>query len=164
MVSRFWGIKDYSLGSIEEKDGSRLKVNGKIRYAFRRPRFPIICAVGAELISAESAAGFQRQIERFEFDVGQMLDIVDATGEGWAFHADLTIVSPLTLKKRWTKAAVIRLFNESQNARRIGGVYPETSLSNKTLIRIIAEVAALAAHGSPHRPLHTNTLKIPSGD
>ena len=133
-----------------------MKVNAKIQYAFRRPRFPIICAVGAELISAESAAGFQRQIERFEFDV--------ATGEGWAFHADLTIVSPLTLKKRWTKAAVIRLFNESQNARRIGGVYPKTALSNKPLIRIIAEVAALAAHASPHRPRHTNTLKIPTGD
>ena len=164
MASRFWGIKDYSLGSIEEKDGSRLKVNGKIQYAFRRPRFPLICAVGAELISAESAAGFQRQIERFELQGDEVLDIVDATAEGWAFHVNLRIVSPLTLKKRWTKAAVIRLFNESQNARRIGGVYPEISLSNKTLIRIIAEVAALAAHGSPHRQVRTSTLKIRSDD
>jgi hypothetical protein len=152
-------IRHHYFGCNEKKLGTKLKVNGKIQYAFRRPRFPIICAIGAELISAESAAGFQRQIERFEFDVGQVLDIVDATGEGWAFHTDLTIVSPLTLKKRWTKAAVIRLFNESQNARRIDGVYPETALSNKTLIRIIAEVAALAAHGSPHRPLHTNTRR-----
>ena len=39
------------------------------------------------------------------------------------------IVSPLTLKKRWTKAAVIRPFNESENARRLGAAYPETSLS-----------------------------------
>ena len=141
-----------------------MRVNGKIQYAFRRPRFPIICAVAAELISAESAAGFQRQIERFELQGDEVLDIVDATAEGWAFHVNLRIVSPLTLKKTWTKAAVIRLFNESQNARRIGVVYPETALSNKSLIRIIAEVAALAAHASPHRPLHANTLKIPSGD
>lgn len=76
-----------------------MKLKGKIQYALRRPRFPIICALGAELISAESAAGFQRQIERFELQGDEVLDIVDATGEGWAFHADPRIVSPLTLKK-----------------------------------------------------------------
>lgn len=130
-----------------------MKVSGKIQYAFRRPRFPIICVVGDELISAGSAAGFQRQLERFELQDDKVLDIVDATGEGWAFHASLTIVSPLTLKKRWTKSAVIRLFNESQNARRIGGAYPDTSLSRKSLTRIITDVAALAAHAKPNRPL-----------
>jgi hypothetical protein len=130
-----------------------LKINGKIQYAFRRPRFPIICAVGDELISARSAVGFQRQIERFEIQSGEVLDVVDATGEGWSFHSDLMIVSPLTFKKRWTKSAVIRLFNESENARRIGVAYPETSLSGKSVSRIITDVAALAAHGTPNSPL-----------
>ena len=73
--------------------------------------------------------------------------------EGWSFHSDLMIVSPLTFKKRWTKSAVIRLFNESENARRIGVAYPETSLSGKSVSRIITDVAALAAHGTPKRPL-----------
>jgi hypothetical protein len=92
--------------------------------------------------------GFQRQIERFEFQSGEILDVVDATGEGWSFHADLMIVSPLTLKKRWTKSAVIRLFNESENARRIGVAYPETYLSGKSVSRIITDVAALAAYAT----------------
>jgi hypothetical protein len=130
-----------------------VKINGKIQYAFRRPRFPIICAVGRELISGWSAVDFQREIERFEIQSGEVLDIVDATGEGWSFHSDLMIVSPLTFKKRWTKSAVIRLFNESENARRIGLAYPETSLSGKSVSRIITDVAALAAHGTPNRPL-----------
>jgi hypothetical protein len=82
-----------------------------------------------------------------------VLDIVDATGEGWAFHVELMIVSPLTLKKRWTKSAVIRLFNESENARRIGGAYSETSASRKTLARIITDVAALAAYAQPNKPV-----------
>jgi len=129
-----------------------LKINGKVRYAFRRPRFPIVCAVGSELISAGSAASFQRQVERLDLQGNKVLDIVDATGEGWAFHVELMIVSPLTLKKRWTKSAVIRLFNESENARRIGGAYPKTSLSGKTLMRIIVDVAALAAYAKPNRP------------
>jgi hypothetical protein len=134
-------------------DGSELKINGKVRYAFRRPRFPIVCAVGSELISAGSTASFQRQVERLDLPGDKVLDIVDATGEGWAFHVELMIVSPLTLKKRWTKSAVIRLFNESENARRIGGAYPETSVSGKTLVRIITDVAALAAYAQPNKPL-----------
>ncbi len=130
-----------------------MTVNGKVQYAFRRPRFPIVCAVGAELISAESPAAFQRQVQRVDLQGGEVLDIVDATGEGWVFHVELMIVSPLTLKRRWTKSAVIRLFNESENARRIGGAYPDTSLSGRTLTQIITDVAALAAYGKPNRPL-----------
>jgi hypothetical protein len=100
---------------------------------------------------------FQRQIERFEIQSGEVLDVVDATGEGWSFHSDLMIVSPLTFKKRWTKSAVIRLFNESESARRIGLTYPETSLSGKSVSRIITDVAALAAYGTPNQAASADT-------
>jgi hypothetical protein len=89
-----------------------------------------------------------------------VLDIVDATGEGWAFHAELMVVSPLTLKKRWRKLAVIRLYNESQNARRIGGTYPETALSGRSLARIIRDVAALAALAKPNMPLQPTAARV----
>ena len=97
---------------------------GKVRYAFRRPRFPIIYAAGNELLAALSPAAFQRQLERLEPHGAKVLDMVDATGEGWAFHSDLMIVSPLTLKKRWKKIDVIRLFNGSDNALRTGAAQP----------------------------------------
>ncbi len=128
-------------------------MNGKVQYAFRRPRFPIVCAVGDELISAGSSTVFQRQIDRFDVQAGKTLDIVDARGEGWAFHVDLGIVSPLTLKKRWTKAAVIRLFNESDNARRIGAVYSEAFIPRRSLARIISDVALLVANAKPNKLL-----------
>ena len=137
-----------------------MKVSAKIRYVFRRPRFPIVCAVADELISAGSPAAFQRQIERFELESDAVLDIVDATGEGWAFHIELMVVSPLTLKKRWRKLAVIRLYNESQNARRIGGTYPETALSGRSLARIISDVAALAALAKPNMPLQRTATRV----
>jgi hypothetical protein len=136
-----------------------LKINDKVQYAFRRPRFPIVCAVGSELLAAASTASVQRQIERLDLPGDKVLDIVDATGEGWAFHVELVIVSPLTLKKRWTKAAVIRLFSESNNARRIGGAYPATSLSGKTLVQVIADVAALAAYAKPNEPLRQTAVR-----
>ena len=69
-----------------------MKINGQIQYAFRRPRFPIICALGDELISAWSAVGFQRQIERLEILSDEVRDVVAAAGEGWSFPSDLMIV------------------------------------------------------------------------
>jgi hypothetical protein len=149
-----------AFGCNEPRDESLLKVSTKIRYVFRRPRFPIVCAAADGLVSARSPAAFQRQIERLELESDAVLDIVDATGEGWAFHAELMVVSPLTLKKRWRKLAVIRLYNESQNARRIGSTYPETALSGRSLARIITDVAALAALAKPNMPLQRTAARV----
>jgi hypothetical protein len=129
------------------------QITGKIHYAFRRPRFPIIYAVRNELLSAASPAAFQRQIKRLDLQDAKVLDMVDTIGEGWAFHADLMIVSPLTIKKRWKKIEVIRLFNESDNARRIGAAYPAAYIPRRSVARIIAEVAALAAYAQPNKGL-----------
>jgi len=46
----------------------------------------------------------------------------------------------------------IRVPGISENARRIGEAYPETSLSGKSLGRIITDVAALAAYAKPSKP------------
>jgi hypothetical protein len=89
------------------------------------------------------------------------MDIVDATGEGWAFHPDLMVVSPLTLKKRWKKIDVIRLFNQSDNSRRIGTAYPEEYIPRRSLVRIIAEVSGLTAHAMPKKPLHRSGARTP---
>ena len=134
--------------------------SAKVQYAFRRPRFPIIYAVGNELLAALSPAALQRQLERLELEGAKVLDMVDATGEGWALHSDLMIVSPLTLKKRWKKIDVIRLFNESDNARRIGAHYPEAYISRRPLVLIIAEVAALAAYAKPNKPLQRTGARV----
>jgi len=89
--------------------------------------------------------------------------MVDATGEGWAFHSDLMIVSPLTLKKRWKKIDVIRLFNGSDNALRTGAAYPEAFIPRRPLVRIIAEVAALVAYAKPNKPLQrTGAPSLPT--
>jgi len=134
--------------------------SAKVQYAFRRPRFPIIYTVGNELLAALSPAALQRQLERPELQGAKVLDMVDATGEGWALHSDLMIVSPLTLKKRWKKIDVIRLFNESDNARRIGAHYPEAYISRRPLVLIIAEVAALAAYAKPNKPLQRTGARV----
>ena len=86
------------------------------------------------------------------------MEIVDATGEGWAFHPDLMVVSPLTLKKRWKKIDVIQLFNKSENSLRIGTSYPEAYIPRRSLPRIIAEVAALTAQ--PRQAQHRTRPRV----
>jgi hypothetical protein len=69
--------------------------------------------------------------------------IVDARGDGWAPHLDLSAISPLTIDKTWTKARVVEMFNRSANAQRVGLQYPQRSLANRRLDVVIREVAEL---------------------
>ena len=133
------------------RDTAESNTTRKVQYAFRRPRFPVVYAVGNELRAATSSVALRRQLEHLELPGAAVVDLVDATGEGWAFHSALMIVSPLTLKKRWKKIEVIRLFNESDNAHRIGAVYPEAYVPRRSLERIIAEIAALVTYTKPRR-------------
>jgi hypothetical protein len=51
-------------------------VSRKIHYGFRRPRFPVIYAVGSDVLSATPPAVFQRQAARLGLDsaTGQTAD------------------------------------------------------------------------------------------
>jgi hypothetical protein len=148
-----------AFGLNEVKDGVESNTREKVQFAFRRPRFPVIYAVGTELFAALSPAAFRLQIERLEFRGAEALEMVDATGEGWVFHSDLMIVSPLTLRKRWKEIDIVRLFNESANARRIGAAYPEAYIPRRPLARIIEEIAALVAYAKPNMPLQRTGVR-----
>ena len=114
-----------------------------LTYVFRRPHFPVICDVDGHLVACISSRVFRRRIARLQLPPNRALPIVDVTGEGWALHTDLRAVSPLTLKKRWTKMDVIQMFNTSVNAARSGFTYPERSLASKPLNRVIGDIVEL---------------------
>ena len=112
-VAEHGSAPDQSSRGHEMRGTVESNTTRRIQYAFRRPRFPIVYAVGNELRAATSSVALRRQLERLELPGAAVFDLVDARGEGWVFHSALMIVSPLTLKKRWKKIEVIRLFNES---------------------------------------------------
>lgn len=115
----------------------------QVRYVFRRPRFPVICDIEGELVAARSPAALQRRLAGLDLPHGHVFALVDASGEGWGLYTEWMAVSPLIGKKAWTKAEIIRLFNESANARRADLTYPGTSLSSKRLERVVGDIAAL---------------------
>lgn len=50
-------------------------------------------------------------------------------------------ISPLTFKKRWTKMAIIELYNSSKGPGR--PEYPTTSLGNKSLEKVVTDIVEL---------------------
>ena len=114
-----------------------------IKYLFRKPVFPLICDAEGVLIGADSLEDFADQVAVLDLPAAAQLPVVDASAEGWAFHTDHQVVSPLTFKKRWTKKEVIAMFNSSSAARKLGGQYSERSLSSKRFDRIVSEIVAL---------------------
>ena len=115
----------------------------ELKLVLRRPRFPIICQIGAELVAGDTLQQFERRLKKVDLSIDDTFSIVDGTGEGWALHRDLSAISPLTLDKRWTKIRVIEMFNASENARRGGMGYPQRSLANRRLAAVIRDVADL---------------------
>ena len=113
-----------------------------LRYWPRRPRFPIIVDTGRGLVGALSGAECARRVARLgPFDDDNSMPVIDSTSEGFGFYPKMLLISPLTTKKRWTKAEVIALYNERKKAGT--PVYQPRSLSNWGFDRVISDVVQL---------------------
>ena len=125
---------------------------GELQCVFRRPRFPIICNVDGELVAGGNLQQFERRIARLDLPAGRTFKIVDASGEGWLLHPELSAISPLTLDKQWTKARLIEMFNMSRNAQRARLQYPQRSLANRRVDAVIRDIAELVMHAEQTVP------------
>jgi hypothetical protein len=68
-------------------------------------------------------------------------DVIDATAEAFSLYPEHMAISPLTLKRRWTKMAIIELYNSSKGPGRPD--YPTTSLGNKSLEKVVTDIVEL---------------------
>ena len=114
-----------------------------ITYAFRRPRFPLICDFDGYLFAAESPAVLQRRLAGLEITNERKARFVDANGESWRFLQNEMILAPEFPIRTWRKIEIIRLFNDSRNARETGLRYPERRLANRRLDRIVCDIGVI---------------------
>jgi hypothetical protein len=114
-----------------------------LTYAFRRPRFPVICAIDGDLIGAQSPARLQRCLAALDVSGEKKLQFVDGNGENWMFFPDQMTLAPGFPMRKWRKLEIIRLFNESSNAKESGRRYPEHVIANRRLDTIIRDIARL---------------------
>jgi hypothetical protein len=114
-----------------------------ITYAFRKPRFPLICDFDGDLFAAESSAALQRRLAGLDLAKERNARFVDANGESWIILFNKMILAPEFPIRRWRKIEIIRLFNGSRNAGETGLRYPERRLANRRLDMIVRDIAAL---------------------
>jgi hypothetical protein len=123
----------------------------RISYFFRMPRFPLLLDTGTELIALRSAGECEARLPPLAL-TGDPRPVIDAQAEGFAFYPDLETITPLTLKKDWTKAEIVALYD----ARKRSGAPAYTrSLPNRKLAAVVSDIVALVTAGqaATHVPL-----------
>ena len=97
-------------------------------------------------IGAKTPKDLSIKLTKIPLDRDKSYDLVDSTGEGWSLYTPKMVISPLTLKKRWTKREIIKLFNERENIELAEGKkYSEKSLSAKRLYKIIFDLVEISS-------------------
>ena len=125
-----------------------------MNFLFRKPRFPLIIDTGYGLLGAKSWSACEKRLATFTFPDMAPRDVIDATGEGFSLYPEHIAFSPLTSKKRWTKAAIIELYNSQKGPGR--PEYPTTSLGNKSLEKVVKDIVELLV-----APIRTDGVAAP---
>lgn len=126
----------------------------RINYLLRMPRFPLLLDTGIELIAVHDADECGARLPSFAL-TGPPWPVIDARAEGFAFYPDLGAITPLTLKKDWTKAEIVALYHAR---KRPGAPAYTRSLPTRKLADVVSDIAALvtADRATSHVPLQEN--------
>ncbi|HEY7715972.1 MAG TPA: hypothetical protein VIE90_15785 [Candidatus Binatia bacterium] len=122
-----------------------------IAFAFRKPKFPVICDFDGDLFAARSPGALVRRLAGVELADEKRTRFVDASGEGWMFLAEERILAPDFPMRRWRKIEVIRMFNESRTAKTMGLEYSKRRIPNRRLDMIVRDIAALLSSRAGRR-------------
>ena len=114
-----------------------------IRFAFRKPKFPLICDLDGDVFAVLSPPALWRRLAGVELADEKKARFVDANGESWMFLQKEMIFAPEFFPRTWRKIDIIRLFKGSRKAREMGFCYPERRLANRRLDRIVWEISAI---------------------
>lgn len=106
----------------------------------------MIANIEGHFVGATTPKAFACKLAQIPFNNDKSYDIVDSRGEGWSLYAPKMLISPLTMKKRWTKREIIKMFNERENTELAGGKkYSEKSLSVKRLSKVISDLVEISS-------------------
>lgn len=112
-----------------------------MNFLFRKPLFPIIIDTGHGLLAAKSWAVCEKRLTTVTFPDMAPRDVIDITAEAFSLYPEHMVFSPLTFKKRWTKGAIIDLYNSQKEPGR--PEYSAKSLGNKSLEKVVNDIVDL---------------------
>jgi hypothetical protein len=114
-----------------------------VQFLFRKPKYPVIVDIDGDVICGRSAIVLAKRLSKLINLQEKSYDAIDSTGEGWSFYSDKWVLSPLCIKKRWTKLEIIRLYNNRKNKTSDHITYFEKSLSSKRLDMVFNDIFEL---------------------
>jgi len=117
----------------------------KLTYVYRRPRYPLLCYVGGDLIAARTKQELERRLSRMALPANGTLPMVDASVEGWGVHLEFSAISPLVLKKTWTKAELLQWYRDSATGQRRGLPWDEKRLLRERLDQVLLTIVDLVS-------------------
>lgn len=108
---------------------------------FREPIFPVVGIANCKIFSAFSMETLASILVRFVPSSDEdIVKLLDATGEEFWRSGAQRVLSPGFLGKRWTKSQIIDLYNNQVGSDLR---YSASSLSNKRLSEVVAEISDL---------------------
>ena len=114
-----------------------------MRFAFRRPRFPVIVVAGDRVFAAISPAALKTLLGR-ELRPGMDIKLLDLTWEWFELARDSDLLVPSFLDRAPpTKRTVLALVNGRTNRPPGRPLYDPRSISNHSRDAIFAELVAL---------------------
>ncbi len=108
----------------------------KLQYFFRSPEFPVLIINENELFVATSNKILAIILDKHDFSRQEYYNLIDSHNEGWAFFQKEYVISPLVIKKQWTKKELIQLYNNSKTIRDKALEPLEEKILNKTFKQI----------------------------
>lgn len=116
----------------------------KLQYFLRKPEYPVLGNFEGHFISAKNKSEFRRKLAKISLKKDTKYNFLDYKAEGFCLDTKLNFISPMTMKKRWTKREIIALFNERENTELADGrLYSEKSLSSKRVNEIIFDLVLM---------------------
>ena len=115
------------------------------QHHFRAPQYPVILALGGSVFAVGSHTEFEAVVEK-ELENETAIDIhvvVDSGWEGFGYYPEQDMISPLCVKKDWTKKELVDLVNLRTNRSLDARQHPSELLPRITKQRLFE---ALVAH------------------
>jgi uncharacterized protein YciW len=114
----------------------------KLQYFLRAPKFPVIVDLGSHLIGIESRAKCSKVLLGASHpDTPDQFDVIDSNAENFSFYPKMSVISALAIKKRWTKPALVALYNSRRTPDT--PAYEPRSLGNKRFDQLLIDVVRL---------------------
>jgi hypothetical protein len=118
------------------------------RILLRSPKYPAIVVAADDILPAFNIKELGTACYFSEpFENGR-IKVIDNTGEEFLYMPDQIALFPGIARRKWTKARIIDLFNNSETAKEGNMKYSPKSLSNKRVAEIVNEICHLLGHNN----------------